>query len=351
MRILSIETSCDETAVSVIKGSLSSNIIEVEDNYVLSQIEMHREYGGVYPHMAKREHIKNLPILLDKITRKNEMGKIDALAVTYGPGLSPALWVAVEEAKRLHLNYGIPVYPINHMEGHIYAALTTNIDENKLKMSYPKHGSTALLISGGHTELIHMSEEMNYKKIGETQDDAIGECFDKVARMLGYPYPGGPEISKRAELGRKKNELIREELRLPRPMLSSGDLNFSFSGLKTSVLTKVEKNKIENDEKEVFCMEFENAVTDVLIKKVKEAMYLYNTKNLIVGGGVSANNHIRKSLETLCAEQVKNLYLSEKNLSTDNALMIAVACLRRMQLGHKPTDNINLLRAEPNLSL
>ncbi len=351
MRILAIETSCDETAVSVIRGNLNNNIIDVEENYVLSQIELHRTYGGVYPHMAKREHIKNLPILLEKIIRDGDIQKIDAIAVTNGPGLSPALWVGVEEAKRLHLNYGIPVYPINHMEGHIYAALTSKNGDNKLKINYPVSSSTALLISGGHTELIHISGEMDYKKIGVTQDDAIGEAFDKVARMLGYDYPGGPEISKRAELGRKSNELIREELRLPRPMLSSGDLNFSFSGLKTSVLTKIEKYKIDEDEKELFCMEFENAVTDVLVKKVREAMYLYNSKNLIVGGGVSANNHIRKSLETLCAGEDKNLYLGEREMSTDNALMIAIACLRRMQLGHPPTNNINLLRAEPNLSL
>jgi N6-L-threonylcarbamoyladenine synthase len=354
MRILAIETSCDETAICMInfrKGNADDSF-EVEKNVLISQIDIHKEYGGVYPHIAKREHIKNLPILLERVVgEENNFKKIDGIAVTYGPGLSPALWTGIEIAKKISLEYNIPLYPINHMEGHIYAStLIKNKKGYSLgKIEYPAIG---LLISGGHTELIFINGEMNYKKIGVTLDDAVGEAFDKVARTLGYSYPGGPEISKRAELGRKKTDALRGDLRLPRPMMHSNDLNFSFSGLKTSVITKVERYKLEESEKELFCMEFENAVTDVLIKKTREAIYLYNAKSLIIGGGVSANKHIRKTMDEMCTADDIKLYMGERELSTDNALMIAATAFAKIRNNIEPVQSkdVDDLRAEPNLS-
>ena len=367
MKILAIETSCDETAICIINFRKGSNNFTVEKNELISQIDIHREYGGVYPHMAKREHIKNLPILLEKvIENEKNFNNIDALAVTYGPGLSPALWTGIEISKKISLEYNIPVYPINHMEGHIFAS--TLIKENKKtigkrnlkkettwsfgEVTYP---AISLLISGGHTELIFIDKEMNYKKIGVTLDDAVGEAFDKVARTLGYPYPGGPEISKRAELGRKVAGAIREDLRLPRPMMYTHDLNFSFSGLKTSVINKVEKYKLEESEKELFCMEFENAVTDVLVKKTRDALYLYNAKTLIIGGGVSANNHIRNVMGKMCADDNIKLYIPNRELSTDNALMIAATAFMKVKNNIIPIKSkekeLEKLKAEPNLSL
>jgi N6-L-threonylcarbamoyladenine synthase len=386
MRLLAIETSCDETAVCIINFKKPNennnfNTFIIEKNLLISQIDIHREYGGVFPNIAKREHIKNLPLLLKEVIGNEKNFKnIDAVAVTFGPGLSPALWTGIEVAKQISNEYNIPLYPINHMEGHIYASLMTQKSENNYLINYPKTPSIALLISGGHTELISIMENkiktsqekkaegMNnlndknnanfeniykYKKIGVTLDDAVGEAFDKSARTLGMPYPGGPEISKLADLARKKTGVVREELRLPRPMLHSHDLNFSFSGLKTSVISKVERHKLEKNELEMFCMEFENAVTDVISKKTREALYLYNAKSLIVGGGVSANNHIRKTLGDICKRDDIDIYLPEKSLSTDNAIMIAAMAFVKIQNNIKPLTQKETfeLRANPNLSL
>lgn len=361
MKILAIETSCDETAICLISFKKKSNTFLVEKNVLISQIDIHKEFGGVYPHIAKREHIKNLPILLEKVIGDEANFKdLGAIAVTSGPGLSPALWTGIEISKKISTEYNIPIYPINHMEGHIYASmlLKTNKAINKkskdeftlTNLAYP---AIALLISGGHTELIYINDKMSYKKIGVTLDDAVGEAFDKVARTLGYTYPGGPEISKRAEIGRKLTDAIRQDLRLPRPMLHSNDLNFSFSGLKTSVITKVEKYKLEEKEKELFCMEFENAVTDVLLKKTREATYLYNAKTLIIGGGVSANAHIRNTMQTYCNEDDINLYMPNKDMSTDNAIMIAAAAFAKIQNNIQPikAENNQEIKAEPNMSL
>lgn len=368
MRILAIETSCDETAICMVSFRKGGSSFIVEKNVLVSQIEIHREFGGVYPHIAKREHIKNLPILLEQVIGDEKNFKnIDGIAVTYGPGLSPALWTGIEIAKQISLEYNIPIYPINHMEGHIYASTLmasvnnskkTNIKNKKTDLEFSfgevAYPAVALLISGGHTELIFINSEMNYKKIGHTLDDAVGEAFDKVARTLGYTYPGGPEISKRAEIGRKMIGAIREDLRLPRPMLHSNDLNFSFSGLKTSVITKVERYNLEENEKELFCMEFENAVTDVLLKKTREALYLYNARTLIIGGGVSANNHIRSIMQKMCNEDDVKLFMPVNELSTDNALMIAATAVAKINKNTSPLlakeDVLVGLRAEPNLS-
>ncbi len=354
MKLLAIETSCDETGIALIEFKKHSKTFKVIKNLLISQIELHREYGGVYPHLAKREHIKNIPILLkEAVGGEANFKNINYIAITSGPGLSPALWTGIEAAKAISKEYNIPVYPINHMEGHVFASLLKEKDENKYQILTPKMPCISLLISGGHTELIHMSAFFKYKKIGHTLDDACGEAFDKVARTLGYSYPGGPEISHRAELARKENTALRDELRLPRPMLHSKDLNFSFSGLKTSVINKTEKYNIQESEKNAFCMEFENAVTDVLAKKTREAIYLYNASSLIVGGGVSANNNIRSSLSKICEQDGIDIYLGDKKNSTDNALMIAAIAFAKVQAGHAPLSGkkVEEIKAEPNMGM
>lgn len=362
MKILSIETSCDETAISLVeaKGDLNSLSFSVLGNALFSQIETHKEYGGVYPMLAKREHAKNLPKLLkiileqtkqlipcdisQDIEKWNEIEKIleredglfeelkkefekikkpeiDTLAVTSGPGLEPALWVGISFAEALGKLWGIPVVPANHMEGHIASVITSSE-----KVDFP---ALALLISGGHTEVVEIPKWGEYKILGQTLDDAVGEAFDKVARLLGLPYPGGPEISKLAKIGREQNLY---SVKLPRPMIHSKDSNFSFSGLKTAVLYYIRDNfegnslNINMENKADIAREFEDSVVDVLIHKVKNVLEEKDIKTLIVAGGVIANNKIRESFLNL-----KEIYpdlkilIPTKELSTDNSVMIAYA--------------------------
>lgn len=382
MILLAIETSCDETAVSIVKRVRSKNIrFEVLSHKVLSQIDLHTQYGGVFPALAKREHAKaltqliaeslseaellversntyhipsasrkKLEILLEKESEMLSAMKvlfegvqkplIDAIAVTEGPGLEPALWVGINAALALHLVWDIPVYPINHMEGHIITGALTS-SENLYEIPEINFPACALLISGGHTEIVHVSDFRSYKVLGKTRDDAVGEAYDKVARMLSLPYPGGPEISRLAEKGRKSGVIVDEDLRLPRPMLHSGDLSFSFSGLKTAVLTRIKKREhIDDITKQMLALEFENAVTDVLVAKVKQAMYETRSHTLIVGGGVSANVHIRYSLKQLAESENFDLFAPEKNLSTDNGIMIAATGLLHLAYEAEPRTKL-----------
>ena len=367
MILLAIETSCDETAISIVKRIRGKNIrFEVLSHKVLSQVDLHAQYGGVFPALAKREHSKALTQLIAEcleeadllversntyhlpansrkkldtlLEREEEMLSamkvlfegiqkplLDGIAVTQGPGLEPALWVGINAALALRLVWDLPLYPINHMEGHIVAGALT-CTENVYEISEINFPACALLISGGHTELVRVPKFRSYKVIGGTRDDAVGEAYDKVARMLSLPYPGGPEISRLAERSRKEGLIVDEDLRLPRPMLHSGDLSFSFSGLKTAVLTRLKKREpVTEITKQMLALEFENAVTDVIVAKVKQAMYETRANTLIVGGGVSANTHIRFALKQLSESEGFDLFVPDKNLSTDNGIMIA-AC-------------------------
>lgn len=339
MIILGIETSCDETGVAVVEasGGLANPKFEVLGSAVHSQIEMHREYGGVYPNVAKREHIKNLPIVLaEALGQANiEMGKIDKVAVTVGPGLEPALWTGITFAEELSQKYEVPIIPTNHMVGHLASVLL----KPTVSLSFP---AVALLISGGHTELIFMQNWEEKKRIGETQDDAVGEAFDKVARMLGLPYPGGPEISKLATLARQEN--LHLETPFPRPMIHSKDYNFSFSGLKTAVLYYLRnvtaanihsgalaergqesEGNISEVLKKKVAREFEDAVAEVLVSKSKKAIMEFNPKTFIIGGGVIANDFLKSEFQKLAEEFGIPLLIPEKSLTTDNAIMIAMA--------------------------
>lgn len=298
--------------------------------------------------LAKREHIKNLPLLYEKILKDSRVSEsmIDRIAVTHGPGLEPALWTGILFAKELSEKLNIPIIPVNHMEGHIFASLLTqsnpHADFKELKrIEFP---ALAVLLSGGHTEIVSIEEMEKYKVLGSTVDDAVGEAFDKVARMLNLPYPGGPEISKLAEQARVEN--IKNEIKLPRPMIHSKDLKFSFSGLKTAVLYAL-KNIGEPtlEQKKDIAREFEDAVTEVIISKTKSAIEDNEVKTLIIGGGVVANKHIRESFEQLAKENSISLLLPASGLTGDNALMIALVGTQ------KPSSVTRAFRAEGNLSL
>ncbi len=357
MKVLGIETSCDETAVCLIEaeGDFGPSFKwQTLGNALISQAAMHAEFGGVFPNLAKREHAKNLVPLLEQVlgkdvrltksninvgsleqtlTREPELlaqivpfleqhGKpdIDAIAVTYGPGLEPALWVGINFAKALSLVWNVPIVAVNHMEGHIVLSMMKG--RNLEEFEFP---ALALLISGGHTELVLSKQFQSYEIIGETRDDAAGEAFDKVARLLGLGYPGGPEISRLAAEARTEN--LVPDFKLPRPMLNEDTFDFSFSGLKTAVRKLVDGKELSGEEKKKMAREFEDAVADVLVEKTMRAVETCGAQTVVVGGGVSANTYIRKRLEEALKEygDPARLLVPPPALATDNALMIGLA--------------------------
>lgn len=362
MKILSIETSCDETGISFleIKKTKNKTVFKILANSLNSQIDIHKEYGGVFPALAKREHQKNLPILFARTLKKAKLKieNIDLIAVTSGPGLEPALWTGIVFAKEISTKFKIPIMPVNHMEGHILSVFA----ENKKTFSIPKISFPvlSLLVSGGHTELVLMKDWMKYQIIGETLDDAAGEAFDKVARMLWLPYPGGPEISKLAEQARKnfkQNSLEKYNIKLPRPMIYSKNFDFSFSGLKTAVLYLIRDLMKENPKilqdieiKKAICLEFENAVVETLIHKTKKAIEKYNIKTVVVAGGVSANKYLKKEMIKLTKSK-QTLFFPSKKMSTDNSIMIGIAgYFRFLEKKQKGTKH-NKIKAEGGLKL
>ncbi|MEN9647230.1 MAG: hypothetical protein RLY57_34 [Candidatus Parcubacteria bacterium] len=343
MRILGIETSCDETAISIVEcsGNIASPHFTIIDSIINSQASLHAQYGGVFPTLAKREHIKNLPILLETLMQKHDQKNIDAIAVTQGPGLEPALWTGIVFAKELGAQWNVPIIPTNHMEGHIISPL---LQAHQEEVRFP---AIALLISGGHTQLIKVSSWGHYEIIGDTKDDAVGEAFDKVARILGLPYPGGPHISRHAALGRVRHTI--SPFACPRPMLHSKDYHFSFSGLKTHVLYAAQKiGEPTPEEVEDIAQGFEDAVTEVLTKKTFKAIEDTGACSLIIGGGVVANTHIRETFTQLCKEHNISLFLPTQEASTDNALMIAAAGYITYLKGNLDTTDF---KADGNLAL
>jgi len=408
MKILAIETSCDETAIAILEceGNERSAQFSVLGNALISQIEIHKEYGGVFPALAKREHAKNLVPILEAALEEAELLRedtqiipeetrakiseilarepglteaffdfiseceppdIDAIAVTEGPGLEPALWVGINFARALAVIWNKPLVAVNHMEGHLLSALAKEAPCDSantppistrlnLVIESVKMPILALLISGGHTELVLMKEWLQYEIIGQTHDDAVGEAYDKVARMLSLPYPGGPEISRLAEEVRTSDVLTYElgsptsKFILPRPMLHDGTCNFSFSGLKTAVMQLLKKYpNIAEEEKKRVAREFEDSVSEVLWKKTARAIEETGAQTLVIGGGVSANTHIRRvfthSVNTKCPQV--SLRIPTADLTTDNAIMIALAGFYRAKRKEFVTD----ISANGNLSL
>lgn len=390
MKILAIETSCDETAICMLEaeGDERSARFRVLGNALISQIDIHQQYGGVFPALAKREHAKNLVPLLraaleeaellrediralpeglpgtlgELLSREYELAEqllsflseseipdIDAIAVTHGPGLEPALWVGVNFAKALALAWDKPLIGVNHMEGHLLSSLVTEdgtdllIDEIELPL-------LGLLISGGHTELVSMEPWLRYRLIGQTRDDAVGEAFDKVARMLGLPYPGGPEVSRLAE--RDREDERSNPFKLPRPMISDPHCDFSFSGLKTAVMYLIKQHgELSGIEREQMARAFEDAAADVLWKKTARAIDETDAKTLTLGGGVSANTHIRRHFKTQIEKEYPHvtLHLPKPAFTTDNAVMIGIAGYYRAL--RKDFMEPDVMIANGNLSL
>ena len=305
--ILGIESSCDETSMSIVKNG-SEEIATV----VLSQIDIHKNYGGVVPEIASRNHIENITIVLEELLTKSKMNinDITAIAVTYGPGLIGSLLIGVQAAKTISLVTGKPLIPVHHIAGHIYA---NNLEK---KLEFPL---IALVVSGGHTELIYMKEDYSFTKIGGTLDDAVGECYDKVAKVIGLEYPGGPKVDKLAHIGTPSYDL-------PLP-LNDKTYNFSFSGIKSAVINLVHNEEQRNNKinKENLCATFQNNVVEVIVKKTTHALKEYKVNNLIVAGGVSANTGLRERLEKECQMNNINLSIPRINYCTDNAAMIAAA--------------------------
>ncbi|HEA84475.1 MAG TPA: tRNA (adenosine(37)-N6)-threonylcarbamoyltransferase complex transferase subunit TsaD [Candidatus Wildermuthbacteria bacterium] len=335
MKILAIETSCDETAAAVL--NIEDGKFAILANIVSSQIELHRKYGGVYPMLAKREHEKNLPMVIKEALKKAKLSekkpKIDVLAVTIGPGLSPCLWTGLNKAVELADKWDVPLVPTDHMEGHLLVSLL-DIDTKNL---FPAIGLT---VSGGHTQLVLIKDIGKYTLIGETRDDAAGECFDKTARILGLPYPGGPEIAKKAE----KPSSVK--VSLPRPMLNTKDYDFSFSGLKTAVLYQAKENKITSQYVRAMAKEIQQAIIDVLLKKTKRAARDYKAHSILIGGGVAANKELRAQFK----KEFSNirLLIPPVELCGDNAVMIGVAGYYRFKQG-MIAKNMEELKAQPNL--
>ncbi len=405
MRILAIETSCDETAVSVLQTD--GRKFNILSNIVSSQVKIHAKWGGVVPSLAKREHQKNLiPVLMralkesnlliskqiisagrrtelqkiktilereqilykktESFLKKYKAPKIDLIAVTNGPGLEPALWVGVNFAKALASAWDKPLIPINHMEGHLFSVFlhSTSLWTNKFQIPKIKFPAVALLVSGGHTELILVKNWLKYKMLGQTRDDAAGEAFDKVAKMLDLGYPGGPAIAAAAAKFPIFN--FQFPIKLPRPMLNSKDYDFSFSGLKTAVLYKLKEiRNITPEIKAVFCREFQQATIDVLVSKTIRAAREFSAKGgsafggkvktIILAGGVAANKELRKQFQKKIAitndrKYLLNLLMPEIKFTGDNAAMITLAAYFRFIKKKKPAD-WQALKADGNLKI
>ena len=323
MYILGIESSCDETSLSIIKDGT----VEVS-TVVLSQMDTHAYYGGVVPEIASRMHIENVTLVLDEVLKKANMtmDDIDAIAVTYGPGLIGSLLIGLMAAKTLAFIYNKPLIPVHHIAGHIYA-------NNLVKpLEFPL---IALVVSGGHTELVYMKEDYSFEVLGGTLDDAVGEAYDKVARVIGLPYPGGPNVDKLAFIGKDTYDL-------PLP-LNDDSYNFSFSGLKSAVINLVHNEKQRGNEviKENLATSFQNRVTEILTKKTIRALKDYKVNNLIVAGGVAANKGLRMRLKEECDKENINLTIPEIKYCTDNGAMIGSAGYYAYSKGIKADLSLN----------
>ena len=327
LRVLGIESSCDETGVAIYDDG---SPLGITANLLHSQVDMHREYGGVVPELASRDHIrKTLPLVDDAMRQAGlKPAGLDAVAYTAGPGLVGALLVGASVAKGLALAWGLPSLGVHHMEGHLLAV--------QLADEPPSYPFVALLVSGGHTQLMACQEPGRYQLLGESLDDAAGEAFDKVAKMLGLPYPGGPAVAALAEKGNKGKKGEDGRFSFPRPMTGKPGLDFSFSGLKTYTLnTLAELGEASQQDKADIAAAFQEAVVDTLRIKCERAMKATGFKTLVIAGGVSANLALRSRLGKLAQEAGFQVYYPPLQLCTDNGAMIAYAGYVRLKMGHK----------------
>lgn len=322
--ILSIETSCDETACSIIK-----NGNEILSNVVVSQIESHKRFGGVVPEVASRHHVETITLVIEQALSEAETtpSELSAVAVTEGPGLIGALLVGINAAKAFSFAHDLPLIPVHHIAGHIYA----NQLEEELKFPL-----IALIVSGGHTELIYMKDHLSFEVIGETRDDAVGEAYDKVARVIGLPYPGGPHVDRLSAEG-------EDTFNFPRPYLGRDSYDFSFSGLKSAVINTLHNNRQKGLEvkKEDVARSFQASVVDVLTRKTMNAVEQYEVNHLLVAGGVAANRGLRKRFESLCEEINLKLSIPKLKFCTDNAAMIGAVAHHLYRKEHFGSLDLN----------
>lgn len=332
MKILAIETSCDETAAAIISKNPQENYVRLLSNVVASSVILHAKTGGIIPETAAREQLKFIIPVIDKAIRdsKKSIKDLDAIAVTNGPGLIGSLLVGVETAKTLAYLWNKPLIPVNHLLGHIYANFIQTNNHEPITINFP---ALALLVSGGHTDLVLMKNHNDIQWLGGTLDDAAGEGFDKIGRLLGLPYPGGPSIEKAAKQG------IENHFVFPRPMIGSKDFNFSFSGLKAAVFRDVLKHKKLNKQQVAdISLAVQKSIIEVLVRKTVKAAKQYRVKSILLGGGVAANQELISQLK-LCSRRYTpdaKIFAPDKNLCTDNAAMIgAYAAFHYKPLGLK----------------
>jgi N6-L-threonylcarbamoyladenine synthase len=321
MLVLGIESSCDETGVAVVEAA-GAGVPALRAHALHSQVEMHQAYGGVVPELASRDHIRRvLPLAQDVLARSQcALADIDVVAYTRGPGLAGALLVGAGVACALGAALGKPVLGVHHLEGHLLSPF--------LGSDPPEFPFVALLVSGGHTQLMQVDGVGRYTLLGETIDDAAGEAFDKSAKLLGLGYPGGPALSRLAQQGDDA------AFKLPRPLLHSGDLDFSFAGLKTAVLTQVNKLGPELEARKAdLAASTEAAIVDVLVRKSLAALDAQGARRIVVAGGVGANRRLRAQLDAACAKRGVRVHYPELSLCTDNGAMIAMAAAMRLQAG------------------
>ena len=326
---LAIESSCDETSMSIIK-----NGVEEIKTVVVTQIDIHKKFGGVVPEVASRSHIESITIVLDELLESASMSidDIDFIGVTYGPGLIGSLLIGVECAKTISLVTSKPIVPVHHIAGHIYA---NNLKE---RLSFPL---IALVVSGGHTDLVYMKEDYSFKRIGSTLDDAVGEAYDKVAKVCGLEYPGGPIVDRLSKLGNDTYDL-------PMP-LDDESYNFSFSGIKSAVINVIHNENQRGDEIRVndMCNSFQERIVSVLVKKTMRAVSEYNVKNLVLAGGVAANSYLRSRLEKECNNHNINFSYPRISYCTDNAAMIGSAAYYAYQKGKLADLTLNAVAVDP----
>ena len=334
-KILAIETSCDDTSAAVVDDDYN-----VLSNVVSSQ-SVHDRFGGVVPELASREHIKGiLPIVATALQKAEcQLKEIDAVSVAVNPGLIGALLVGVSFAKGLAASLNKPLIAVNHIMGHVFVNFVEN---NKIEFPF-----VALIVSGGHTELVEFKAIDDFMVLGKTVDDAAGEAFDKIGKVLGFSYPGGPMIDKYAQEGNK------HKIDFPRPMINQDNYNFSFSGLKTSASLYLKETEINKDSEEIydFCASFQNAIVDVLFAKTLKAVRDNDIKNILLAGGVAANSQLRNKFTNLFDDKDINVYIPSKKLCTDNAVMIGAAAIKKfkdnrfanMTINPNPTKGIRSL--------
>jgi len=340
--ILAIESSCDESAASVITPDPKSGHLLVLANIISSQIDIHKKYGGVVPEIAAREHVLNMLPVVNEALLKAKINPKDltAIAVTKGPGLITSLIAGIETARTLAFAWNKPIIEINHIEGHIYS----NFINPKTPINFP---ALILTVSGGHTTLLLMNKAGKIKIIGETRDDAAGEAYDKAAKMMDLGYPGGPIISKlAAEHGSKPTKIM-----LPRPMLNSPNFDFSFSGLKTALLYELKKDKAWKKRIPEYCAEYQQAIIDILIHKTLKAALKFQVKTVMLAGGVSANQALRAQMSEAVENKSKqvNFLIPEHEYTTDNAAMIAAAAFYKLK--RQRLSNFKKLRVDASLQL